>query len=45
MKKVLTMLLIAAGVSSIGYAQGNKENNEKLHAHIIALETAGWQAW
>ena len=45
MKIVLTLLIIAAAVSSIGYAQGNKTNNEQMRAEIIALETAGWQAW
>lgn len=45
MKKVLILLAIAIGVSFIGYAQDNNANNKKLQAQIIALETAGWQAW
>ena len=45
MKKVLALLVLAAGISSITHAQGNKANNDKVHAQIIALETAGWQAW
>ena len=39
------ILVFAVGISSIGYAQGNNANDEKVHAQIIALETAGWQAW
>ena len=45
MKKLLILMSIVAGISSIGYAQGNKALNEKIHAQIISLETAGWQAW
>ena len=45
MKKIVTLLVIAAGIFSIGHAQDKKTSNEKIHAQIIALETAGWQAW
>jgi hypothetical protein len=45
MKRVLTLLIIVASVSSFGYAQDSKTNNEKIQAQIIALEKAGWQAW
>ena len=45
MKKVLAMLVLATGLSSISYAQDNNATNKKVHSQIIALETAGWQAW
>ena len=45
MKKLMMILMIAIGVSSIAFGQTKMSNDSKVEAQIIALEKAGWEAW
>jgi hypothetical protein len=47
MKKLMMILLIAIGVSSIAFGQTkmSKDAGNSVEAQIIALEKAGWEAW
>ncbi len=47
MKKIMMILMIAIGVSSIASAQTkmSKDANNAVETQIIALEKAGWEAW
>jgi hypothetical protein len=45
MKKLLMIMMIAIGVSSVAFCQTKKSKNPKVEAQIIALEKAGWGAW
>jgi hypothetical protein len=45
MKKLLTIMMIAIGVSSIAFCQTKMSKNPTIKAQIIALEKAGWKAW
>lgn len=45
MKKLLMILMIAIGVSSVAFCQTKMSKNPKVEAQIIALEKAGWEAW
>ena len=44
MKKLMMILIIAIGVSSIAYGQ-TKMSKDSNEAQIIALEKASWEAW
>ena len=45
MKKMIMILAIAIGTLSFAFGQTKIANDSKLKAQIIALETAGWEAW
>ena len=45
MKKIMMILMIAIGVSSVAYGQTKMSKDSKVEAQIIALEKAGWEAW
>ena len=45
MKKILMILMITIGVSSVTFGQTKMATDSKVEAEIIALEKAGWEAW
>jgi len=45
MKKIMMILMIAIGVSSVAFGQTKMSKDSKVEAQIIALEKAGWEAW
>jgi hypothetical protein len=45
MKKILMLLMIAIGVSTVAFGQKTMSKDAKVEAQIIALEKAGWEAW
>ncbi len=45
MKKIVMILMIAIGVSSVAFGQTKMSKDSKVEAQIIALEKAGWEAW
>jgi 2-iminobutanoate/2-iminopropanoate deaminase len=45
MKKIMLVLMIAIGLSSIAFGQTKVAKDPKVEAEIIALEKAGWEAW
>ncbi len=45
MKKLMMILMIAIGVSSVAYGQTKMSKDSEVEAQIIALEKAGWEAW
>ena len=45
MKKMIMILAIAIGALSFAFGQTKTANDSKLKGQIIALETAGWEAW
>lgn len=46
MKKALHLLMLAAATASTAaFSQAAKASNPKVAAQLIALETAGWEAW
>ena len=45
MKKIMMILMIALGVSSVAYGQTKMPKDSKVEAQIIALEKASWQEW
>lgn len=45
MKKTIMIIMLAVAAVSFAFGQTKMANNAKLQAQIIALETAGWEAW
>ena len=45
MKKLMMILMIAIGVSSVASGQTKMSKESTVEAQIIALEKAGWAAW
>ena len=45
MKKLMMILMIAIGVSSVAFGQTKMSKDSKVEAQIIALEKAAWEAW
>lgn len=45
MKKILMILMIAVGVSSVAYGQSKMSKDAKIEAEIIALEKQAWEEW
>jgi len=45
MKKLIMILMIAIGVSSVAFGQTKMSKDSKVEAQIIALEKAAWEAW
>ena len=45
MKQMIMILVIAIGALSIAFGQTKLTDDSKLKGQIIALETAGWEAW
>ncbi len=45
MKRIMMILMIAIGVSSVTFGQTKMSKDSKVEAQIIALEKAGWNAW
>ena len=45
MNKIIMILMIAIGVSSVAFGQTKMSKDSKVEAQIIALEKAGWEAW
>jgi len=45
MKKIMMILMIAIGVSSVALGQTKMSKDSKVETQIIALEKAGWEAW
>ncbi len=45
MKKLMMILMIAIGVSSVAFGQTKMSKDNSVEAQIIALEKAGWEAW
>ncbi len=47
MKKIMMILMIAIGVSSVAFGQTkmSKDTNNSVETQIIALEKQGWEAW
>jgi hypothetical protein len=44
-KQMIMILVIAIGALSIAFGQTKLTDDSKLKGQIIALETAGWEAW
>ena len=44
-EKILMILMIVVGVSSVAFGQTKMSKDAKTEAQIIALEKAGWEAW
>jgi len=45
MKKIIMILMIAIGISSVAYGQMKMSKDSKVEAQIIALEKASWEEW
>jgi len=45
MNKIITILMIAIGVSSVASGQMKMSKHSKVEAQIIALEKQAWQEW
>jgi len=45
MKKIIMILIIAVGVSSVAFGQTKTSKDSAVETQIIALEKAGWEAW
>lgn len=45
MKKVMMILMIAIGVSSVAHGQTKMSKETKVEAEIIELEKQAWQEW
>ncbi len=45
MKKIMMILMIAIGVSSVAYGQTKMSKDSKVEAQVIALEKQSWQEW
>ncbi len=45
MKRIMMILMIAIGISSVAFGQTKMSKDSKVEAQIIALEKAGWEAW
>jgi hypothetical protein len=45
MKKTLLIILLTIAACSFAFGQTKQANDGKTQAQIIALETAGWEAW
>jgi hypothetical protein len=45
MKKIIMILMIAIGVSSVAFGQTKMSKDSKVETQLIALEKAGWEAW
>jgi len=45
MKKIIMILMIAIGVSSVAFGQTKMSKDSKVETQIIALEKQGWEAW
>ena len=45
MKKIIMILMIAIGVSSVAYGQKKMSKDAKVEAEIIALEKQAWREW
>ncbi|MEP6903122.1 MAG: hypothetical protein ABJA66_15325, partial [Actinomycetota bacterium] len=43
--KIMMILMIAIGVSSVAFGQTKMSKDSKVEAQIVALEKAGWEAW
>ena len=45
MNKIMMILMIAIGVSSVAFGQTKMSKDSKVEAQIIALEKQSWQEW
>ncbi|MEO8073881.1 MAG: Rid family hydrolase [Acidobacteriota bacterium] len=45
MNKIMMILMIAVGASSVAYGQTKMTTDSKVEAQIIALEKQAWQEW
>ena len=45
MKKIIMILMIAIGVSSVAFGQTKMSKDSKVEAEIIALEKQAWREW
>ena len=45
MKKIMMILMIAIGVSSVAYGQTKMSKESKVEAQIVALEKTSWEEW
>lgn len=47
MKKIMMVLMIVAGVSSVAFGQTNmsKDKNDSIGAQLIAMEKQAWETW
>ena len=45
MKKIIMILMIAVGVSSVAFGQTKMSKGAKVEAEIIALEKQAWREW
>jgi hypothetical protein len=45
MKKTLMITLLAVATFSFAFGQTKMASDAKVQAQVIALETAGWEAW
>ncbi len=45
MKKIMMVLMIAIGVSSVAFGQTKMSKDSKVEAKIIELEKQAWQEW
>ena len=45
MKKIMMILMIAVGVSSVAFGQTKMSKDSKVEAQIVALEKQSWQEW
>ncbi len=45
MKKIMMILMIAIGVSSVTFGQTKMLKDSKVEAQVVALEKQSWQEW
>ncbi len=45
MKKIMMVLMIAIGVSSVAYGQTKMSKDNKVETQLIALEKQSWEEW
>ncbi len=45
MKKLMVILMIAIGVSSVAFGQTKMSKDSKVEAQVVALEKQSWQEW
>ncbi len=45
MKRIVVILMIAIGVSSVAFGQTKMSKDSKVEAQIIALEKQSWEEW
>lgn len=45
MKKIMMILMLAIGLSSVAFGQTKMSDTEKTKAQLIKLEKQAWESW